>query len=63
MITLYQKDNVEKRYLDNLSNAQSKAKTVEQTESVQKSISELDKDIQMTVDEIPKLESSYKLKE
>jgi exonuclease SbcC len=62
VLTLYQNDNVEKRYLDNLSIAQSKAKTVDQTEFVQKSIVELDKDIKQTAQEIPKLESSYKLK-
>ncbi len=62
VLTLYQNDNVEKRYLDNQSIAQSKAKTVEQTEFVQKSILELDNDIKETAEEIPKLESSYKLK-
>jgi exonuclease SbcC len=59
---LYQNDNVEKRYLDNQSIAQSKAKTVEQTEFVQKSIVELDNDIREKAEEIPKLESAYKLK-
>jgi exonuclease SbcC len=62
VLTLYQNDNVEKRYLDNQSIAQSKAKTVEQTEFVQKSIVELDNDIREKAEEIPKLESAYKLK-
>lgn len=61
-IAIYQKDNVEKRYLDSLSMAQSKGKTVEQLESVQKSVAELDQEIEGIRDEIPKLESSYKLK-
>jgi exonuclease SbcC len=62
VLTLYQNDNVEKRYLDNLSIAQSRAKTVEQTGLVQKSIVELDSDINDASVEIPKLETSYKLK-
>jgi thiamine biosynthesis lipoprotein ApbE len=53
---------VEKRYLDSLSMAQSKGKTVEQLESVQKSVGELDKEIEGILNEIPELESSYKLK-
>ena len=61
-ITIYQNDNVEKRYLDSLSMAQSKGKTVEQLESVQKSVAELDKEIEGIRNEIPKLESSSKLK-
>ena len=61
-IAIYQNDNVEKRYLDSLSMAQSKGKTVEQLESVQKSVAELDKEIEGIRNEIPKLESSYKLK-
>jgi DNA repair protein SbcC/Rad50 len=61
-ITIYQKDNVEKRYLDSLSMAQSKGKTVEQLESVQKSVAELDQEIEGILSEIPKLESSSKLK-
>ena len=61
-ITIYQKDNVEKRYLDSLSMAHSKGKTVEQLECIQKSVAELDKEIEGIRDEIPKLESSYKLK-
>lgn len=60
-IAIYQKDNIEKRYLENLTLAQSKNKTVEQIEFVQKSISELDKEIQEALDEIPNLESSCKL--
>ena len=62
VLTFYQNDNVEKRYLDNLSIAQSKTKTVEQTELVQKSIVEIDNDIKVAAEEIPRLESSYKLK-
>jgi DNA repair protein SbcC/Rad50 len=62
VIVLYQNDNIEKRYLDNQSIAQSKAKTVEQTQFVQKSIVELDKDINEAAEKIPKLEASYKLK-
>ena len=42
--------------------AQSKGKTVEQLESVQKSVAELDKEIEGILNEIPKLESSSKLK-
>ena len=61
-IAIYQKDDVEKRYLDSLSMAKSKGKTVEQLESVQKSVAELDKEIEEIRDEIPKLESSSKLK-
>ena len=61
-IAIYQNDNVEKRYLDSLSMAQSKGKTVEQLESVQKSVAELDKEIEGIRNEIPKLESSSKLK-
>ena len=61
-IAIYQNDNVEKRYLDSLSMAQSKGKTVEQLESVQKSVAELDKEIEGILNEIPKLESSSKLK-
>jgi exonuclease SbcC len=61
-IAIYQKDDVEKRYLDSLSMAQSKGKTVEQLESVQKSVAELDQEIEEIRAEIPKLESSYKLK-
>jgi DNA repair protein SbcC/Rad50 len=61
-IAIYQNDNVEKRYLDCLSMAQSKGKTVEQLESVQKSVAELDIEIEGILNEIPKLESSYKLK-
>jgi len=60
-IAIYQKDNIEKRYLENLTLAQSKSKTVEQIEFIQKSISELDKEIQTTLEEIPNLESSCKL--
>ncbi|MDQ5869884.1 MAG: SMC family ATPase, partial [Thermoproteota archaeon] len=61
-IAIYQKDNLEKRYLDSLSMAQSKGKTVEQLECVQKTVTELDKEIDVIRDEIPKLESSSKLK-
>jgi DNA repair protein SbcC/Rad50 len=61
-IAIYQNDNVEKRYLDSLSMAQSKEKTVEQLESIQKSVAELDQEIEGIRDEIPKLESSSKLK-
>lgn len=61
-IAIYQNDNVEKRYLDSLTMAQSKGKTVQQLESVQKSVAELDKEIEGIRNEIPKLESSYKLK-
>ena len=61
-IAIYQKDNVEKRYLDSLSMAQSKGKTVEQLECVQKSVDELDKEIEGIRAEIPKLESSSELK-
>lgn len=61
-IAIYQNDNVEKRYLDSLSMAQSKGKTVQQLESVQKSVAELDNEIEGIRNEIPKLESSYKLK-
>jgi exonuclease SbcC len=60
-IAVYQKDDVEKRYLENLGLAQSKSKTVEQIEFVQKSITELDKEIQATQNEIFELESSCKL--
>lgn len=60
-IDVYQKDNVEKRYLENLGLAQSKSKTVEQIEFVQKSMTELDKEIQATQNEILELESSCKL--
>ena len=45
-IAIYQNDNVEKRYLDSLSMAQSKGKTVEQIESIQKSVAELEQEIE-----------------
>ncbi|HTH21301.1 MAG TPA: SMC family ATPase, partial [Nitrososphaeraceae archaeon] len=61
-IAIYQKDNLEKRYLDSLSLAQSKGKTVEHLESIQKTVTELDKEIDGIQAEIPKLESSCKLK-
>ncbi len=61
-IAIYQKDNVEKRYLDSLSIAQSKGKTVEQLECIQKSVAELDKEIEVIGYEIPRLESFHKLK-
>lgn len=60
-IAIYQKDDVEKRYLENVGLAQSKSKTVEQIEFVQKSMTELDKEIQATQNEILELESSCKL--
>ena len=61
-IAIYQNDNVEKRYLDSLSIAQSKEKTVEQLESVQKTVAELDIEIEGIQNGIPELKSSYKLK-
>jgi exonuclease SbcC len=60
-IAVYQKDEVEKRYLENVGLAQSKSKTVEQIEFVQKSMTELDKEIQATQNEILELESSCRL--
>jgi exonuclease SbcC len=57
-IAIYQMDDVEKRYLENVGLAQSKSKTVEQIEFVQKSMTELDKEIQATQNEILELESS-----
>ncbi len=62
VLTLYQNDNVEKKYLEDLFIAQSKTKTVEQSEFVEKSIVEIDNDIKEVAEEIPRLESSYKSK-
>jgi DNA repair protein SbcC/Rad50 len=59
-IAVYQKDDVEKRYLENVGLVQSKSKTVEQIELVQKSMTELDKEIQATQNEILELESACK---
>lgn len=60
-IAVYQKDDVEKKYLENVGLAQSKSKTVEHIELVQKSMTELDEEIQATRNEILELESSCKM--